>query len=85
MTSTQQQRLYIANYIRRNHDEHVVFNQIWNNIKPSKEGVDDREMVLADKIKGLTSGQADYWIKAYIQGKNGYHVFKARNILLSVI
>jgi len=79
--ASDKQRLLIAHYIARNSDEHRVFGQIWETIKPSREGIDDREMVLAEKITPLSNAQADCIIKAYIVGKKGYHILQARNII----
>ena len=44
---------------------------------------DYRELILAERLKGLSTGQVDYIIKAY-RGLKGFSFTKARNIITSM-
>lgn len=87
--ASQEQREFIAYLIDKKKDGHIYFTQLINETpKNNKKYPDTRadysRMILADRLVNLTESQADYIIKAY-NGKYGYHVSKARQILESRI
>jgi len=89
MQSSQKQREFIAYLIDTKKDGHVYFTQLINetprnNAKYPDTRADYTRMILADRFINLSDKQADYIIKAY-NGKYGYHVSKARQIMESGI
>jgi hypothetical protein len=70
--ATEKQIQLIVGYINKERFFNESFKQILNAV-PFNE--------LADRLKPLTSKQADYIIKAYIVGDTKYSRMKARNIL----
>ena len=84
MQSTQEQRELIAYKIYKaidhNYFQEIISKTPRNNEKYPDTRCDYTQMILADNLSPLNSGQADYIIKAY-NGKYGYHLPKARSIL----
>ena len=87
MQATEKQRLFVAGIVDKLRDYHRTFNEIMestsrNNNTFTDIRADYRILILAERLTGLSRGQADYIIKAY-RGEQGFTITKARNIIAS--
>ena len=83
--SSEKQRLYIANIIITNKSEYRAYEQIanatpLNNDKYPDTRANYQQLILTDNLKGLTSSDANYIIKAHL-GQKGYRPKIAYEIL----
>ena len=87
MQATEKQRLFVAGIVDKLRDYHKAFQEVLeatprNNDNYPDTRADYRILILAERMKGLTRGQADYIIKAY-RGEQGFTITKAQNIIAS--
>ena len=88
MQATEKQRLFVAGIIDKLRDYHKAFQEVMESTPRNNDNFPDtradyRILILAERMKGLTQGQADYIIKAY-RGFQGFSIIKARNIISSM-
>jgi hypothetical protein len=88
MTSSEAQRGYIASFIERTRHDYPTCATIWESIpKQNEEHPDTRgdwsRLILADKLKPLTSQQASYIIRAF-KDERGYSLAKAFKMLVEL-
>ncbi len=89
MQATEKQRLFVAGIVDNLRHYHRTFSEIMeatprNNDTFTDTRADYRILILAGRFTGLTTGQADYIIKAY-RGEQGFQLTKARNIIASAL
>ena len=89
MQATEKQRLFVAGIVDKLRHNHRTFDDVIastpkNNEKYPDSRADYRILILAERLTGLSRGQADYIIKAY-RGEQGFTITKARNIIASVV
>ncbi|MFC1509768.1 hypothetical protein ACFL60_08830 [Candidatus Omnitrophota bacterium] len=88
MQATEKQRLFVAGIVDKLRHYHQAFQEVMettprNNDNYPDTRADYRILILAERLKSLTRGQADYIIKAY-RGFQGFSIIKARNIISSM-
>jgi len=88
MTSSLQQRRYIAGMIKDKKDDHKYLMEIWASTPRNTDRYPDTHCdytneILAERLERLTAAQADYVIKAW-RNEKGFKVLTARNIIHSV-
>ena len=88
MQATEKQRLFVAGIVDKLRYYHTAFQELMESTPRNNETFPDtradcRILILAERLKGLTTGQADYIIKAY-RGFQGFSISKARNIIASM-
>ena len=88
MQATEKQRLFVAGIIDKLRHYHKAFQEVMESTPRNNDNYPDtqadyRILILAERMKGLTRGQADYIIKAY-RGFQGFSISKARNIIASM-
>ena len=88
MQATEKQRLFVAGIIDKLRDYHKAFQEVMESTPRNNDNYPDtradyRILILAERMKDLTRGQADYIIKAY-RGFEGFSMDKAQNIITSM-
>ena len=88
MQATEKQRLFVAGIVHRLRDYHQAFQDLLDATPKNNETYPDtradyRILILGERLKGLTRGQADYIIKAY-RGLQGFSMNKAQHIITSM-
>ena len=88
MQATEKQRLFVAGIVGRLRDYHQAFQELMESTPRNNDNYPDtradyRILILAERMKDLTRGQADYIIKAY-RGFEGFSMDKAQNIITSM-
>ena len=88
MQATKKQRLFVAGIIDKLRDYHKAFQEVMESTPRNNDNYPDtradyRILILAERMKSLTRGQAEYIIKAY-RGFQGFSIIKARNIITSM-
>ncbi len=68
MQATEKQRLFVAGIIDKLRHYHQAFQEVMESTPRNNDNfpdtrVDYRILILAERMKGLTQGQADYIIK----------------------
>ena len=88
MQATEKQRLFVASIVNNLRHYHKAFQEVMESTPRNNENFPDtradyRILILVERMKSLTRGQADYIIKAY-RGFQGFSIIKARNIITSM-
>ncbi len=89
MQTTEKQRLFVAGIVHTMRYCGETFRKIMdttpqNDDKHPDTRADHRILILADRMRGLSAGQANYIIKAY-RGTEGFSFAKAETIVKSAL
>ena len=85
--ATSQQLLTIASFILKNSSEYAWMKQVAESTPRNNEAHPDtrcnyQTVILSERLKELSVGEADYFIKAYKTVGKGYSVINSRNTII---
>ena len=89
MQASEKQRLFVAGIVHRMRYSDETFKKILEATPRNDEShpdtrADYRILILADRMKGLSRGQASYIINAY-RGADGFSITRAETIVNSAL
>jgi hypothetical protein len=89
MQASEKQRLFVASIIDHLRYDHRTFDEVMESTPRNNERYPDIRadcsiLILAERLTGLTRGQADYVIKTY-RGEQGFTLENARDIIASAV